>query len=72
MEKSMSDATRMWLYNRFSSDEATKSKLIPAVWCNVTCEAAGQIRTWSLLGVRGLKQWTLFTASSSVCLSFPY
>ena len=31
MEKSMSDAMRIWLYNRFSSDEATKSKVIHAV-----------------------------------------
>ena len=61
MEKSMSDAMRIWLDNRFSSDEATKSKVIHAVWCNITCEAAGQIWTWSLLGVRGLKQLTLFT-----------
>ena len=45
-----------------SSDEATKSKVIHAVWCNITREAAGQIRTWSLLGVRGLKQLTLLTA----------
>ena len=62
MEKSMSDAMRIWLYNRFSSDEATKSKVIHAVWCNITCEAAGQIWTWSLLEVRGLKQLTMFTA----------
>ena len=62
MEKSMSDAMRIWLYNRFSSDEATESKVSHAVWCNITCEAAGQIWTWSLLGVRGLKQLTLFTA----------
>ena len=62
MEKSMSDAMRVWLYNRFLSDEATKSKVIHAVWCNITCEAAGEIWTWSLLGVRGLKQLTLFTA----------
>ena len=47
MEKSMSDAMRIWLYNGFSSDEATKSKVIHAVWCNITCEAAGQIWTWS-------------------------
>ena len=38
----MSDAMRIWLYNHFSSDEATKSKVIHAV-CNITCEAAGQI-----------------------------
>ena len=62
MEKSMSDAMKIWLYNRFSSDEATKSHVIHAVWCNITCEAAGKIWTWSLLGVRGLKQLTLFTA----------
>ena len=62
MEKSMSDAMRIWLYNHFSSDEATKSKVIHAVWCNITSEAAGQIWTWSVLGVRGLKQLTLFTA----------
>ena len=31
MEKSMSDAMRIWLYNRFSSDEATKSKVIHVV-----------------------------------------
>ena len=29
---------------------------------NITTEAAGEIWTWSLLGVRGLKQLTLFTA----------
>ena len=62
MEKSMSDAMSIWLYSRFSSDEATKTKVIHAVWCNITCEAAGQIWTCSLLGVRGLKQLILLTA----------
>ena len=29
-----------------------KSQVLHTVWCNISCEAAGEI--WSLLGVRGL------------------
>ena len=31
-----------------------KSQVLHTVWCNITGEAAGEIWTWSLLGVKGL------------------
>ena len=32
-----------------------KSQVLHTVWCNITGEAAGEIWTWSLLGVKGLR-----------------
>ena len=32
-----------------------KSQVLHTVWCNIPGEAAGEIRNWSLLGVKGLK-----------------
>ena len=32
-----------------------KSQVLHTVWCNITVEATGEIWTWSLLGVKGLK-----------------
>ena len=31
-----------------------KSQVLHTVWCNIPGEAAGEIRTWSLFGVKGL------------------
>ena len=31
-----------------------KSQVLHTVWCNISCEAAGEIWNWSLLGVKGL------------------
>ena len=32
-----------------------KSHVLHTVWCNIPGEAAGEIWSWSLLGVKGLK-----------------
>ena len=32
-----------------------KSQVLHTVWCNISGEAAGEIRNWSLLGVKGLR-----------------
>ena len=31
-----------------------KSQVPHTVWCYISCEAAGEIWSWSLLGVKGL------------------
>ena len=37
-----------------------KSQILHTVWCNISGEAEGEIRNWSLLGVKGLKEQTDF------------
>ena len=44
-----------------------KSQVLHAVWCNISGEAAGEISTSSLLGVKGLmkeKQTSILAAHS--------
>ena len=44
-----------------------KSQVLHTVWCNISGEAAGEVWTWSLLGVKGL---ILAYCSSSAPLLF--
>ena len=34
-----------------------KNQVLHTVWCNISGETAGEIWTWSLLGVKGLKEY---------------
>ena len=34
-----------------------ESRVLHTVWCKISGEAAGEIRNWSLLGVKGLRGW---------------
>ena len=46
-------------YNRLSSEWALQSEALHIVWCYNSCEAAGEMWSWSLLGVKGLKDKAL-------------
>ena len=35
-----------------------KSQGLHTVWCNISGEAAGEIWEWSLVGVKGLRNWS--------------
>ena len=43
------------VYNRLSSEFAMKSQVLHTIWRNISGEAAGEILSWSLLGVKGFK-----------------
>ena len=46
-----------WECNHLSSELAIKSQVLHTVWCHISSEAAGEIRNWLLLGVKGLMIW---------------
>ena len=53
--------------------DAMKSQILHTVWCNITCEAAGGIWTWSLLRVKGLsKKDRRITLQASFILFSPF
>ena len=57
-----------WRSEKFyylSSEWAMKSQVLHTVWCNISGEAAGEIWTWSLLGVKGLAGYFRTTTSQA-------
>ena len=46
-----------------------ESQVLHTVWCNITGETAGEIWSWSLLGVKGLKSNVYSKISPDSCLT---